>query len=101
MNYRNRIGKAISRRSESTRELIDCDMDFYIRYIESKFKNGMSWSNYGEWHIDHIKPCASFDLNDKKQLRSCFNYKNTQPLWAYENRAKGCKLQANNKYGKN
>ena len=34
----------------------------------------MSWGNHGEiWEIDHIKPCASFDLTDKK-LVLCGNY---------------------------
>lgn len=53
----------------------------------------MSWDNYGlrGWHIDHIRPVASFDLTDEKQLYECFNYKNTQPLWAEDNLKKGSK----------
>ncbi len=58
----------------------------------------MSWENYGkgdngrgmqEWHIDHIKPCASFDLSKPEQQKLCFNYTNLQPLWAEENMKKG------------
>ena len=45
----------------------------------------MSWDNYGDWHIDHIIPCAAFDLTDIEQQKKCFNYKNLQPLWAEEN----------------
>jgi hypothetical protein len=54
----------------------------------------MSWDNYGKygWHIDHIKPCSSFDLSDRKQLLECFNYRNLQPLWALDNLKKGSKL---------
>ena len=52
----------------------------------------MTWDNHGKWHIDHIKPCASFDLLHKKQQRKCFYYKNLQPLWAQENLSKGAKI---------
>ena len=54
-------------------------------YLQSKFENGMTWENYGKWHIDHIRPCASFDLTDIEQQKICFNYKNLQPLWAEDN----------------
>ena len=43
------------------------------------------------WHIDHIKPCASFDLTDPKQQQQCFHYSNLQPLWWYDNLSKGDK----------
>jgi hypothetical protein len=51
----------------------------------------MSWSNWGKfgWHIDHIRPCASFDLSKKSEQLKCFNYSNLQPLWAVENLKKG------------
>jgi hypothetical protein len=48
----------------------------------------MSWQNYGEWHIDHVRPLASFDLSDPAQQRAAFHFSNTQPLWAKENLAK-------------
>jgi hypothetical protein len=49
----------------------------------------MSWSNYGKWHVDHIKSCASFDLSKEDEQRKCFHYTNLQPLWAEENLSKG------------
>jgi len=54
----------------------------------------MTWDNYGYygWHIDHIKPCASFDLVDEEEQRKCFNYRNLQPLWSGDNFAKNSKL---------
>ena len=63
-------------------------------HIESLFKDGMSWDNYGywTWHIDHIKPLCLFDLTDEKQLKEAWSLKNLQPLWAKEN------LQKNKKY---
>ena len=49
----------------------------------------MTWKNHGTvWEIDHIKPCASFDLTDITQQHKCFNYINTQPLYYLENRSK-------------
>ncbi len=82
---RNRIRSAIkrdSRRSKSI-ELLGCDIDFLKSYLESKFLLTMSWNNYGSiWHIDHIRPCASFDLTDPEQQKICFHYTNLQPLFA-------------------
>lgn len=74
-------------KSKHTLELLGCDYDFLIKYIESKWADGMNWGNYGRkgWHIDHIRPCASFDLSDINQRMECFNYKNLQPLWAKDN----------------
>lgn len=60
-------------------------------HLEKQFKKGMSWDNHGEWHIDHIIPCASFDLTKKSEQKKCFHYTNLQPLWAFENLSKGAK----------
>ena len=70
-------------------ETFGCDHAFLRNYLESKFSAGMSWSNYGQWHIDHIRPCASFDLRDPEQVKACFHYSNLQPLWAVDNMKKG------------
>ena len=51
----------------------------------------MSWENYGEWHIDHIKPCASFALSIEEEQHKCFHYSNLQPLWSIDNLKKGSK----------
>lgn len=63
-------------------------------HIAKQFKPGMSWANYGfdTWHIDHIRPCASFDLRDPEQQKKCFHYTNLQPLWAKDNLHKGSRL---------
>ncbi len=68
----------------STIELLGCDINFLKEYLESKFTKGMSWENYGQagWHIDHIKPCASFNLSNLEEQKTCFHYTNLQPLWA-------------------
>lgn len=73
---------------------LGCSIDELKTYLESKFQSGMSWDNYGinGWHIDHIKPLASFDLTDRKQFLEACHYKNLQPLWAKDNLIKGDKL---------
>ena len=61
-------------------------------HLEKQFKKGMTWDNQGEWHIDHIIPCASFDLTKESEQKKCFHYTNLQPLWAVENLSKGAKV---------
>jgi len=52
----------------------------------------MSWANYGRaWHIDHIRPCSSYDLTKPDQQRACLHFSNLQPLWSKENLRKGAK----------
>ena len=58
------------------------------QHVESLFQEGMSWENYGEWHVDHRKPCSSFDLVEEDEQRKCFHYTNLQPMWAIENLSK-------------
>lgn len=72
-------------------ELLGCTTENFVSYIETRFVKGMTWENYGAkgWHIDHIRPCASFDLTDIEQQKACFHYTNLQPLWARDNCRKG------------
>ena len=72
---------------------LGCTIDEFKTYLESKFQTGMTWENQGAygWHIDHIKPLASFDLTDRKQLLIACHYTNLQPLWATDNLIKGDK----------
>lgn len=70
-------------------ELLGCSINELMKHIETKWQFGMSWDNYGKWHLDHIRPCASFDLLDPQQQRDCFHYTNLQPLWALDNQRKG------------
>lgn len=82
---RNLVGCRISRKSSSTFDLVGCTVPELITHIESQFEAGMGWENREQWHIDHIRPCASFDLTDPEQQKECFHYNNLQPLWAEEN----------------
>lgn len=94
---RSRIHGALngSRKSRKTFDLIGCSPEELREHLENQFKEGMDWGNWGVhgWHIDHIRPCASFDLSDPKQQVECFHYTNLQPLWADENRTKWAKWE--------
>jgi hypothetical protein len=80
-------------KNNRTIEYLGCNMKEYTQYIENKFTQEMSWSNYGiYWEIDHIKPIDSFDLNIEENLYKCFNYTNTQPLEKTKNREKSNKI---------
>lgn len=76
----------------STEEITGCSYEQLKTYIESLWLPDMTWNNYGQWEIDHIKPCASFDLSRPDEQKICFHYTNLQPLWAIDNRSKGSKL---------
>lgn len=94
-NLRNRLYHALKNQKEDkkyrTKQLTGCELPFLKGYLEAKFTEGMSWENHGEWHIDHIKPCCSFDLKDEEEQKKCFHYTNLQPLWAKDNLSKGGK----------
>lgn len=79
-------------KKETTMKLIGCTLKELKIYLENKFKKGMSWENYGEWHIDHIKPISSFDLSKIENQKIAMHYTNLQPLWAKENISKGNKF---------
>ncbi len=76
-------------KKDRTIEYLGCTISEYCDYLESKFDSNMTWENQGAyWHIDHIRPIASFDLTDEEQLYQCFHYTNTQPMEKTENRLK-------------
>jgi hypothetical protein len=75
---------------------LGCSIPELKQYLESKFEPGMSWSNWSKtgWHIDHIRPLASFDLTDPEQFKQACHYTNLQPMWAKDNLSKGAKYEA-------
>ncbi len=86
-NLRSRLSKAIKRGSKrgSAVDDLGCSVLEFKQYLESKFQSGMAWNNYGKWHIDHIKPLASFNLDNPEEFKKAVNYLNLQPLWAEQN----------------
>jgi len=86
------------RKSAKTLELLGCTAAELRKYLESKFESWMTWENYGKrstiksWDIDHIIPCAKFDLQCPVQQHACFHYSNLQPLEHFENIRKRDKI---------
>ena len=80
-------------KSASTKELIGCSTEYLLKHLENQFTEGMRWENYGQWQIDHIKPCALYDFTKEENQRECFNYQNLQPLWAEDNMRKSDKYE--------
>jgi hypothetical protein len=93
---RKRIMRALKKdggkKSKRTMKLVGCTVGQLKQYIEKKFKPGMSWEQRNSFHIDHIIPCASFDLTKLSEQKKCFHYTNLQPLYPIENIKKGAKL---------
>lgn len=84
---RTRLSKAIRRSQKAGSAVSDlgCSIEQFKTYIESLFLPKMTWENYGEWHIDHVKPLSKFDLTNPEEVKIACHYTNLQPLWAKDN----------------
>ena len=93
MLLRHRIYMALKgiAKSKKTKDLLGCTVEQLWIHLEKSFKPGMTRENYGKWHIDHIRPCASFDLSNPEEQAKCFHHTNLQALWSHENILKGNK----------
>lgn len=94
---RERLCKAVRHgRCGRASQFLGCSIPDFKIYLESRFDSGMSWENYGQgrhcWQIDHIVPCAIFDLTKPEHQRRCFHFSNMQPMWMIENVRKGCRV---------
>lgn len=88
------IEKGVGKKTLSTLDLTGCSWIELRKHLESQFKDGMLWSNYGThgWHVDHIIPCSYFNLTLDLDQKKCFHYTNLQPLWAKDNLKKSNKI---------
>jgi hypothetical protein len=78
------------KKTTKTFSILGAEYEIVKLHLENQFKNGMTWENHGEWHIDHIIPMSSAKNED--ELYKLNHYTNLQPLWAKENLQKGAKL---------
>lgn len=82
----NTLKRLNTKKSGKTIDILGYSANELKTHLESLFKEGMTWYNYGEWHIDHIRPVSKFDKNaDVKEVNAL---ENLQPLWAKENLSK-------------
>ena len=77
-------------KKNKTFDIVGCSPQLLKEYLEKQFTQGMSWDNYGEWHIDHIVPLSSAKSEDEI-YKLCY-YSNLQPLWAEDNLRKSDKI---------
>ena len=80
------------RKDNNTFKLLGYTGEDLRKHIESLFKDGMTWNNYGEWHIDHVIPIKVMIDNGVKDPKWINALWNLQPLWAKENLSKGARL---------
>lgn len=82
-------GRLLGKPQRSLLPWLGCDTDEFMRHMERQFRPGMSWANYGEWHVDHVTPLASAkSIADVERLA---HFINLQPLWARDNLSKGAR----------
>lgn len=96
-NIQSRIYSALKKdnnnKKDSTLNIIGCSIEFYRNWLEFQFKKEMNWNNHGDyWHIDHVKPCASFNFLCNNQIKECFNWKNVRPIEKVLNLSKNDKI---------
>ena len=84
------IKRGLAKKSKTTLNLLNCTTKELLTHLESNFQEGMTWDNYSQkgWHVDHVRPCESFNLQNEDEQMVCFNWRNLQPLWASENQQK-------------
>jgi hypothetical protein len=87
-----KVLKGIIKKSKSTQILVGCTIEELWIHLEKSFKPGMTRENHGLWHVDHIRPCSSFDLSKPEEQIKCFHYTNLQALWAHENLSKNNRI---------
>jgi hypothetical protein len=100
ISCRNRMNKVLSRSlrgslTSSKLKYVGITAHELKQHLEGQFKDGMTWDNWSPsgWHIDHIRPLASFDLTKEDEREKAFHYSNLQPLWAKDNLSKGNNLR--------
>ena len=95
-NFSRRMRKSLNgiKESKSWETLVNYSLEDLKLHLEKQFTNGMSWENYGEWHIDHILPISSFNIQDynDEYFQKCWSLENLQPMWAVENIKKSNKI---------
>lgn len=96
-NVRNAVWRSLKGAKKSkTFDALGYTVDQLMRRLESTFSPGMTWGNYGKWHVDHIRPLVSFDIQQEgdAEFRQCWSLDNLQALWGSDNSRKGGRYES-------
>jgi nucleoid DNA-binding protein len=76
-------------------DIVGYTIDQLMKHLEKQFTQGMTWENYGDWHVDHKIPQAAFNFQTSEDIdfKRCWALKNLRPMWAKENISKGAKIE--------
>jgi hypothetical protein len=92
-NHRKKIWKSLKNKSNSSKELLGCDIENYVKWITYTMADDMDWENYGKyWNIDHLVPVNTFDITNPDEAKKAFNWKNTWAMIASDNFSKKIKI---------
>ena len=72
--------------------MLGCDVGEFRAYLQENFEEGMTWENYGKWHLGHQLPCCMFHLSKLEEQYRCFHFTNILPEWGPDNLKKGGKF---------
>lgn len=100
LRLNHRIGSSIGRclrgakGRRSWQKLVGYTMEDLVRHLEKHFQPGMSWENFGRWHIDHVIPLSAFNFSAPEHLdfRRAWALSNLLPMWASDNMRKHAKI---------
>jgi hypothetical protein len=75
-------------------DVLKYDPEQLMEHLENQFTENMTWDNYGEWHVDHVKPISSFSITEMgdEEFMECWSLNNLQPMWGEENIRKSNKI---------
>ena len=99
-NLRARLNRAVRGhyKGGSAVDDLGCSIELFKLHIASLFGDGMTWDNYGKWHLDHVKPLCLFNLSLRDECLKALHFTNYQPLWATENWSKNRRYDTDSKH---
>ena len=84
------IKKAGFKKNSKTHKILNCSFEEFMSHLEKQFNSGITWENYGKWHLDHIVPVSL--ASTEEEIIKLNHYKNFQPMWGPENNSKSNKI---------
>ena len=102
MNFSNLISYHLSqttknkvrKRRRHWEDIVGYTLSELKEHLEQQFQEGMTWDNYGKWHVDHKYPASLFQITSLEcdEFKKCWDLQNLQPLWAEDNIRKSNKI---------